>query len=129
MQQPLGVPAEIVDRIRTLCLALPEVTVAVDEARVSQRSTSWSYMVRKRSFCLLIAWADLAGKAVPMLVLRADPLEREALLSGGHPYFASRAGNDRLGVVLTDQTDWDEIRELVIESYRMLAPKKLVALL
>jgi hypothetical protein len=26
-------------------------------------------------------------------------------------------------------TDWDEIRELVIESYRVLAPKKLTALL
>jgi hypothetical protein len=32
-------------------------------------------------------------------------------------------------VALTDDTDWEEIRELVIESYRMLAPKKLSALL
>lgn len=127
--QPIEVPEEITDRIRTLCLALPEVTVAVDEARVPQRSTSWSYMIRKRSFCLLIAWADSTGKPAPMLVLRADPVEREALLSGGHPYFASRAGNDRLGVLLTNETDWDEIGELVTESYRMLAPKKLIALL
>jgi hypothetical protein len=26
-------------------------------------------------------------------------------------------------VLLTDDTDWEEIRELVIESYRVLAPK------
>jgi hypothetical protein len=31
--------------------------------------------------------------------------------------------------LLADDTDWHEIRELVIESYRVLAPKKLAALL
>jgi hypothetical protein len=36
---------------------------------------------------------------------------------------------DRLGVRLTDDTDWEEIRDLIIESYRLLAPKKLIALL
>ena len=35
----------------------------------------------------------------------------------------------RIVVVLTDDTDWEEIRELVTESYRILAPKKLTALL
>ena len=34
-----------------------------------------------------------------------------------------------IGVLLTDDTDWEEIRELVTESYRILAPKKLTALL
>jgi hypothetical protein len=32
-------------------------------------------------------------------------------------------------VRLSDDTDWDEIRELVTESYRRLGPKKLTALL
>ena len=50
-------------------------------------------------------------------------------LSLGHPFFASRAGRDRIVVVLTDDTDWEEIGELVTESYRILAPKKLNALL
>jgi hypothetical protein len=62
-----------------------------------------------------------------MLVLRADPGERDALLSIGHPFFAPRAGPGRIGVRLSDDTDWDEIRELVTESYRRLAPKKLTA--
>jgi hypothetical protein len=65
------------------------------------------------------------GKPVPLLVLRADPDEREALLSISRPSFASRAGRDRIGVLLTDDTDWEDIRELVTESYRLLAPKKL----
>ena len=78
---------------------------------------------------MLVAREDPAGEPVPLLVLRAGPDEREALLSTGHPFFASRAGRDRIVVVLTGDTDWDEIRELVIESYRILAPKKLTALL
>ena len=67
------------------------------------------------------------GKPVPLLVLRADPDERDALLSIGHPFFASQAAHDRIGVLLSDDTDWEEIRELVTESYRRLAPKKLTA--
>ena len=80
------VPEDIVERIGTLCLALPEVTLRV-----------------------------------PLLVLRAAPDERGALLSIGHPFFAPRAGRDRIGVLLTDDTDWEEIRQLVTESYRILA--------
>ena len=127
MSAPVELPEGIVERIRTLCLALPEVTVRVDEPLVRARSTAYSFDIRRRSFCLLVAWEDPAGKRVPLLVLRADPDEREVLLSMGYPFFASRAGRDRIVVVLTDDTDWEEIRELVIESYRMLAPKKLIA--
>jgi hypothetical protein len=53
--------------------------------------------------------------------------EREALLSIGHPFFATRADRDRIGMLLSDDTGWQEIRELLIESYRILAPKKLTA--
>ena len=76
---------------------------------------------------MLVAWEGPAGEAVPLLVVRAGPAEREALLSMGHPFFASRAGRDRIGVLLTNDTDWQEIRELVTDSYRILAPKKLTA--
>jgi hypothetical protein len=126
---PIEVPEEIVERIRTLCLALPEVTVRVDDSLTRARSTACSFDIRRRSFCLVVAWEDSTGKPVPLLVLRADPDERDALLSVGRPFFASRAGRDRIVVVLTDDTDWEEIRELVTESYRRIAPKKLIALL
>ncbi|HUD79892.1 MAG TPA: MmcQ/YjbR family DNA-binding protein [Streptosporangiaceae bacterium] len=123
------VPADILERVRTLCLALPEVTVRVDYSRTRARSTAQSFDIRRRSFCLLVARENSTGKPVPLLVLRATPDEREALLSVGRPFFASRAGRDRIVVVLTDDTDWEEICELVTESYRILAPKKLIALL
>jgi YjbR len=123
------VPDDIVERVRTLCLALPEVTVRIDHSLTKERSTAQSFDVRRRSFCLLVAKESPTGKPVPLLVLRADPAEREALLSIGRPFFAPRAGPDRIGVLLSDATDWDEIRELVIESYRALAPKKLSSLI
>ena len=78
---------------------------------------------------MLVAREGQAGKPVPLFLLRAGPDEREALLSIGHPFFALRAGRDRIGVLLADDTDWEEIRELVTDSYRILAPKKLTALL
>ena len=105
------------------------MTVRVDESRSSTRSTAYSFEIRRRSFCLLIATADAAGRPVTMLVLRAEPDDREVLLSVGRPFFAPRAGPGRIGVLLAADTDWGEIRELVTDSFRMLAPKKLVALL
>jgi hypothetical protein len=129
VSSPIEVPKDIFERVSRLCLALPEVTVRVDASLTRVRSTAHSFDVRRRSFCLLVAREGPTGKPVPLLVLRADPDERDALLSIGHPFFASRAGRDRIGVRLTDDTDWEEIRELVTESYRRLAPKKLAALL
>ena len=98
MSAPVEVPEDIVERVRTLCLALPEVTVRVDASLIRARSTAQSFDIRRRSFCLLVAWEDPTGKPVPLLVLRADPDEREVLLSSGHPFFAPRAGRDRIGV-------------------------------
>jgi YjbR len=129
VRAPVEVPGDIVERVRALCLALPEVTVRVDYSRTSSRSTAQSFDIRRRSFCLLVAVEDPAGELVPLLVLRAGPEDRQALLSTGHPFFPSRGGGNRIGVLLTDDTDWEEIRELVTDSYRVLAPKKLAALL
>jgi predicted DNA-binding protein (MmcQ/YjbR family) len=127
---PIEVPEDIVERIRALCLALPEVTVRIDHSLTRTRSTAHSYDIRRRSFCLLVAVESSNGKVVPLVQLRVDPDEREALLSIGHPFFVPRrARRDRIGVFLTGNTNWEEIRELVTESYRILAPKKLSALL
>ena len=105
------------------------MTVRFDQSRVAWRSTACSFDIRRRSLCLLIATADTPGTAVPRIVLRVRPDDRHALVSIRHPYLPSRAGRDRVGVLLTDDTDWSEIRDLVTESYRLLAPKKLSATL
>ena len=63
---PVEVPKDIVERIRTLCLALPEVMVRVDYSRVRARSTARSFDIRRRSFCLLVA--VLAPKKLSVLL-------------------------------------------------------------
>lgn len=117
------------ERVNALCRALPEVTVRVDESSTPTRSTAHSFDVRRRSFCLLVAQESSTGRPSPMLVLRVHPDEREALLALGRPFVAPRTGHDRIVVLLSARTDWDEVRELVIESYRMIAPKKLSVLI
>ena len=113
----------IVARVRAICSALPETTLRVDK-------WAYSFEVRRKPFCHLTAVDDpSSGRAVPILVVRPDPDEREALVAVGHPYFASGGGVSRIGVVLEPTTDWDEMRELVTESFRIVAPKKLSALL
>ena len=119
---PVAAPNDIVERVRALCLALPETTARVDR-------WAHSFDIRRRSFCLLLAVEDPNDTPIPLLVLRAEPHEREALVASGHPFLASTSPRDRLGVLLTDDVDWEEIRELVTDSYRTLAPKKLIALL
>ena len=61
---PVEIPEDIVERIRTLCLALPEVTVRVDYSLTRARSTAQSFDIRRRSFCLLVAGQDPTGKPV-----------------------------------------------------------------
>src|SRR5580700_5081351 len=89
---PVKVPEELFERVSTLCLALPEVTVRVDASLTRTRSTAHSFDIRRRSFCLLVATEGATGKPVPLLVLRAAPYERDALLSTGRPYFDPRGG-------------------------------------
>jgi len=62
---PIEVPEDIFERVSTLCLALPEVTVRVDTSLITARSTAHSFDIRRRSFCLLVALQDPAGRPVP----------------------------------------------------------------
>jgi hypothetical protein len=65
-----------------------------------------------------------------IVAMRPDPEEREALIAIGRPYFSRGPWDERLGriaVLVEATTDWDEIAELVTDSYRLTAPKKLVA--
>jgi hypothetical protein len=96
---------------------------------VTVRADGWarSYDVRKRSFCLWVAIDGPDGAPRPLLVLRADPDEREVLLAIGHPYFSPPGTTGRVGGFANGETDWDDIREVVTESYRTIAPRKLIA--
>ncbi len=75
-------------------------------------------------------WADVdpdrAGVST-ILSIRSPDEERTALVASGHPFFLLGWGRNAVGMVLDATTDWDEVTEIVTESYCLLAPKMLVA--
>ncbi len=114
------VPPEVEARVRALCLDLPE---AYEER--AWVGTRW--MVRRRTFAQVLGVEDADGPRV-VLVFRAHGDELEVLRNAGPPFLLLGWGRDALGLVIDDTTDWDEVRELVTESFCAMAPKKLAAL-
>jgi len=90
------------------------------------------FLVRRKIFGQVLTVLDAQSEPVTMVVGRPDPMERGALLGIGHPYFSRGPMDDRVGriaMLIDSDTDWDEVAELFTDSYRISAPKKLVALL
>jgi hypothetical protein len=114
------VPGDVEVRLRERCLALPE---AYEEP--AWVGTRW--MVRKRTFAHVLGVEVDAGPLV-VLSFRSAGEDLEALRHAGHPFFVLGWGRDALGMVIDAATDWDEVQELVTDSFCVLAPKKLVAL-
>ena len=122
------VPDDVEIRMREICSALPDVS-----EEQAWRGTRW--VVRKKTFAHVLTVMDdkAAGAGPPdgdvVLSFRAAADELDVLRNAGHPFFYLGWGRDAMGMVLDADTDWDEVRELVTESYCVLAPKKLVALI
>ena len=114
------VPGEFERRLRALCLELPD---AYEEN--AWAGTRW--MVRKKTFAHVLGVDRGEGTPVVVLTFRSAGEELEVLRHAGHPFFVLGWGRDAVGMVLDDHTDWDEVRELVTESFCVLAPKKLIA--
>lgn len=125
---PPDVPTDLVALLRSVCADLPE---AYEEAAW----TGVRWRVRGRTFAHVLTIADgwppvyarAAGTGGPCCVLtfRAAGDELVALRSGGAPFFAPPWRSDEVGLVLDGSVDDDEVRELVVESYRVLAPQRL----
>lgn len=124
------VAPEILDRVRAICMALPE----------THEEPAWigvRWRVRKRTFAHVVAIEedgpasfrqafDVAGEAT-VVTFRAVHEEREALTSQGKPFYYAGWGRDAMGMLVDDDTDWDEVAELLTDSYCILAPQKLAA--
>jgi hypothetical protein len=117
-----AVPEDVEARVRAVCMALPD---AYEER--AWAGTRW--MVRKRTFAQVIGVENPAADLIIVLVFRSEGTELEMLRHAGHPFFTVGWGRDAMGMVLDDETDWDEVSELVRESYCIRAPKKLRALI
>ena len=116
---------ELADRLRGICLALPEVT-----ERPSHGAPSW-FVRDKKSFVTL--WADgHHADHFPHLWCAAPPGAQAALIAVNSarffrpPYVGGRGWiGVRLGT--PPAIDWTEIADLCEDAYRAVAPGSLIA--
>ena len=122
------VSLDVVERLRAICLALPE----------TYEETAWTgvrWCVRKRTFAHVLtidegkpdAYARFVGAGpVTVVTFRAPADELAAFVQAAPPYFVARWGTDVVGLQLRDDTDWDEVAELMTDSFCVMAPQKLI---
>lgn len=119
MSDQVAVPSGIVNRVRVACAHLPE---AYEEHPFG--GVRWR--IRGRTLAHLETREDEHGPVTFVTFHAAE--ERDVLVATGHPFHPGW-GPGLVAMVLTDDetTDWDDVRELLTESYCILAPKKLIA--
>ena len=108
-------PRSRLDRVRAICLALPQAF----ERETWERPT-FRVGGQEKIFCMAAPDGSTA-------TMKADPEEREALLQQGEPFFLPPyvGGKGWVGVRLDRQTNWTELAELIATSYCLIAPKRL----
>lgn len=111
-----------VERVRRIALALPEAKEKLSVGRpvfYTRKVFVWFGMSRKVDG----VW-DRSPRSV-CVMLPQD--ERVAVLAQPGAYVPGYIGpSGWVGVLLDDDTDWQEISELIEESFRCTAPKRLV---
>ncbi len=112
--------AEPAERLRAICLRLPEAT-----EKPFGGHTAPSFRVREKLFVMVAESGESLTVKAPagdQAVLVASDPERYFV----PPYVGSKGW---VGVRIDENTDWDEVAELATDSYRLIAPPTLVALL
>ena len=108
-------------RVRSICLAMPEVT-----ERPSHSAPSFFIQAKK---CFVMFIDNHHGDGNRGLWCAAPPGEQEALVAAEPERFFRPpyvGGRGWLGVRLDDAMDDDELEEIVVEAWRMIAPKRLL---
>ena len=125
------IPSKILAEIRSACQGLPEANE--EPAWVGTR-----WRIRQQTFAHVVriedgwppAYARAAGTDGPVVVLtfQSSGQELDAFGNVGHPFFRPVWRPGIVGMVLDAGVGWDEVKELVVESYCLLAPRRLVDL-
>jgi predicted DNA-binding protein (MmcQ/YjbR family) len=109
---------DLVARIRSICLALPEAA-----EQPFGGHTAPSFRVRDKLFVTI-------SEDLSCMTCKAPPGEQQVLVSSDPERFfvpAYVGHKGWVGARLDVEQDWDELRELIEESYCMIAPKSLSA--
>ena len=112
-------------RVRGICVALPSVT-----ERLSHGAPTW-FVQDKKTFVQF--WVDgHHHDDFPHLWCAAPPGVQEELVAAEPDRFFRPpyvGGRGWIGVRMDGPVDWDEVAAIAEDAYRVIAPRKLVALL
>ena len=113
--------ARPISRLRKICLALPEATREL-------KGDHASFCVRKKVFAYFLN--NHHGDGIVSIACKALPGDNAVLVAAQPERFYMPAYIGPRGWVALrldrGKIDWDEVRELVTGSYRMVAPKRLL---
>jgi predicted DNA-binding protein (MmcQ/YjbR family) len=112
-------PKQPIDRLRAICLALPEAVEKEAWGDPTFRVRDRIFAMEKRGDGRSSLWCK-APQGSQMVLVGADP--RRFFVP---PYVGHKGW---VGMRLDSKPDWDEVAELVKRSYRLIAPKRLAAL-
>jgi hypothetical protein len=110
------------ERLRAICLALPEVT-----ERVSHGSPTF-FVREKRTLCTIHPSGHHGER--PSIWAPAPPgVQAQLVGEEGDRFFRPPyvGGRGWIGLYLDRDVDWDEVEQIVADAYRQVAPKTLVS--
>jgi YjbR len=123
-------PDALIGKLRKICARLPEVIE--EDAWTGRR-----WKVRTKTFAHLVlienGWPPVYARAVgddgPVVVLtyRTPDPDLYRLGHAGPEFFWPGWFSNLAGIRINQQTDWARIDELLRDSYRCVAPRKLAA--
>lgn len=121
-------PAALVEVVHRTCAGLPGV-----EEVAAWTGTSWR--VRGKTFAHVLEVRDgwppkyaavfATDGPATVLTFQSEGEELEVLAEQGTPFFRPPWRPGVVGLLVDEQTDPDEVAELVTESWRILAPRAL----
>src|SRR5579863_7357685 len=107
------------DRLRAICLALPEAEEVVLRRGPTYRVGDKIFALDRRREDGVALWCKVPSGSQAILI-GADPARFFS-----PPYYGTKGW---IGVRLDGKNDWTEVTELVRRSFRLIAPKRLAAL-
>ncbi|MDQ6635511.1 MAG: MmcQ/YjbR family DNA-binding protein [Gemmatimonadota bacterium] len=116
-------PPRPITRLRKLCLALPE----------AHEVEAWgapTFRVRNKIFAMFASAATHHGDGRPGVWCATAPMTQDLLLRSEPrrffvPPYVGKGG--WVGIYLDDAPDWFAVADILRESYRRIAPKRLAA--
>lgn len=113
VERPL-VPVTWIERISEILSGFPEV-------REHDAWVGMAWKVRAATIAHIFGGEDQLFR----ITFRAEPDEVVAFEHMGDPYFRTPWGGNVVGLLVDDETDWEELAELLTDSYCIQAPTKL----